>query len=75
MDRYGPVALSGNAVSCGVCREVVYDNARAIVNHDFTMLPDGRAKWFSRDFGLVIHLCDEKYGVVAEAERALFSAG
>ena len=70
VDRYGPAEVNGNAVSCVGCREVVYEDAKAIVNHRFTALPDGRVEWV---FGLVVHLCDERFGIVAEAERALYS--
>lgn len=45
-------------VGCGTCGEVIYFGHNMIIqNHKITELPDGRVRWFSRDFGMVVHEC------------------
>lgn len=71
MTRY-----SGRQAWCGVCGEVVYDFPEGvplvIQNLDCTRLPDGRARWFSRDFQAVIHECPQDW-ISAAAERMVVS--
>jgi hypothetical protein len=66
------IRLEGSSVSCGGCGEVVYPDCRVIANHHFSRLRDGRVRWFSRDFGVVVHLCrseEETEAIVSNVER------
>ena len=56
-------------VKCGLCNVVVYPDACVIANHDIYCLPDGRREWYSRDFGVVVHLCDESFSIEAQIAR------
>jgi hypothetical protein len=63
----------GTCVSCGVCGDVIYENCFVFANHDITV-SDAGARWYSRDFGVVVHECDldaMTASVVAEAEHSL----
>ena len=60
-------------MGCGFCGVMVYPDAHVIANHDVT-LSDRGAKWFSRDFGVVVHECDLSRlsaDLIAEAESVV----
>lgn len=62
-----------NVTSCTSCGELIYHDLRAMRNHDIANLGDGRTRLFSRDLGLIIHLCsDEQMG--AQVERVVTEA-
>lgn len=62
---------NGTRVRCGGCGEVVYDECRVLKNHYVHRLDDGRCRWTSLDFNVVVHECAPATSVVAQAEEIL----
>lgn len=65
--------VEGATISCGSCGEVVYPDCLVLANHTITLEADGRARWFSRDFNAVVHLC-EPLGVANTASVDIHEA-
>lgn len=66
-------ATGENVTSCMSCDEVIYHDLRVLRNHDLANLPDGRTRVFSRDLGLVMHLCSPEK-MAAQTERVIVEA-
>lgn len=63
------IRVHGATLSCAGCGQVIYPDCRVLANHTISTLPDGRVRWWSRDFELVVHVCDTTVAGAA-AERS-----